>query len=99
MSHNQTIIDNLEGTEIAVIGLALRVPGAANSEAFWQNLKNGVESLTFYSDEELRQAGVGEAEINNPNYVKAGAPLENMEMFDAGFFGFSPRDADRKSVV
>ena len=93
MSDNQKIIDNFEGTEIAVVGLALRVPGAANSDEYWQNLKNGVESLNFYTDDELREAGVSEAEINNPNYVKAGAPLDNMEMFDAGFFGFSPRDA------
>lgn len=93
MTPNQHLLDQLEGTEIAVVGLALRVPGANNSDQYWDNLQHGREALTTYSDDELRQAGVSEAEINNPHYVKNGAPIENIALFDAGFFGFSPRDA------
>ncbi|HKC12182.1 MAG TPA: beta-ketoacyl synthase N-terminal-like domain-containing protein, partial [Vicinamibacteria bacterium] len=43
--------------EVAVIGMACRFPGADSVEAFWQNLRDGVESVSFFSDEELLQAG------------------------------------------
>lgn len=85
--------DSLHGSEIAVVGMAGRFPGANTPDEFWENLRNGVESITFYTDDELRANGVSEALLRNPHYVKAGAPLVNMEMFDAGFFGFSQRDA------
>jgi acyl transferase domain-containing protein/thioesterase domain-containing protein len=91
--NNQELLDNLEGTEIAVVGMSGRFPGAQTIDAYWQNLRDGVESVTRYSDDELRAAGVDEASLRNPNYVKSGAHLDNMELFDAGFFGFSPRDA------
>jgi acyl transferase domain-containing protein len=90
---NQDILDALEGTEIAVIGMAGRFPGAQDIETYWQNLRDGVESVTFYTDEELRAAGVDESLLRHPNYVKSGAPLDDMEKFDASFFGFGPRDA------
>ncbi len=90
---NQELLDNLEGTEIAVIGMAGRFPGADNIEKYWENIRDGVETVVTYTDEQLREAGVSENLLQNPNYVKSGAPLDNMEMFDAPFFGFSPRDA------
>ncbi|MCA9916753.1 MAG: SDR family NAD(P)-dependent oxidoreductase [Anaerolineales bacterium] len=90
---NQEILDNLEGTEIAVVGMAGRFPGAQDIETYWHNLRDGVESVTFYTDEQLREAGVPEALLRNPNYVKSGAPLDDMDKFDASFFGFGPRDA------
>ncbi|MGZ6530042.1 MAG: beta-ketoacyl synthase N-terminal-like domain-containing protein, partial [Tumebacillaceae bacterium] len=83
---------NLEG--VAVVGLAGRFPGAKNTEQFWRNLRNGVESIRFFSDEELLEAGVNPAKLQDPKYVKAGAPLEEIESFDAGFFGFNPREAE-----
>jgi acyl transferase domain-containing protein len=84
---------SMDSNDIAVIGMACRVPGSNNPEEYWQNLKNGRESLTTLSDEALREADVSETDITNPNYVKSGMFLENMECFDAGFFGFSPQDA------
>lgn len=79
---------------IAIVGMACRVPGAKNIDQFWQNLRDGVESISFFSDEEVEQAGVDPAELNNPNYVKAGGILENIEYFDADFFGFTPKEAE-----
>ncbi|MCB8926228.1 MAG: acyltransferase domain-containing protein [Ardenticatenaceae bacterium] len=90
---NQDILDALEGTEIAVVGMAGRFPGAQDIETYWRNLRDGVESITFYTDEQLRENGVPEALLRNPNYVKSGAPLDDMDKFDASFFGFGPRDA------
>jgi len=56
-------------------------------------LKSGLLGKASLSDEELRAAGVSDAELNDPNYVKASLVLPDMEMFDAEFFGFSKRDA------
>lgn len=78
---------NYEGTglEIAVIGMAGRFPGAKNLAEFWANLRDGVESVTFFTDEELRQAGIGPELLEHPQYVKAKAMLEDVESFDAPF--------------
>ncbi|MCP3987171.1 MAG: type I polyketide synthase, partial [bacterium] len=80
-------------SDIAVVGTAVHFSGARNSSEFWKNLRNGVESIRRYSDEHLRNEGVSLETLRNPNYVKAGAELEDMEYFDAGFFNFTPRDA------
>ncbi|MCC5616017.1 condensation domain-containing protein [Nostoc sp. CHAB 5836] len=82
------------GSEIAIIGLAGRFPGAKNVDEFWHNLQNGVESISVFSDEELLEARVDAALLNNPNYVKRNAVIEDAELFDADFFGFNPRDAE-----
>ncbi len=62
-------------------------------EAFWRNLRDGVESITFYTDEELLERGVPAETLADPLYVKAGAHLEGVDLFDASFFGFTPREA------
>ncbi|MBN3884987.1 MAG: acyltransferase domain-containing protein [Nostoc sp. JL34] len=79
---------------IAVIGMAGRFPGAKNVAQFWQNLCNGVESISLFNDEDLMAQGVDPACLQDPNYVKAGFVLEDIEMFDASFFGYSPREAE-----
>jgi amino acid adenylation domain-containing protein len=88
--------DNSEtGLEIAVIGMAGRFPGAENIDQFWNNLKNGVESVSFYSDRELEELGVAAQSLQDPNFVKSGgALLEDKEFFDAFFFGYTPGEAE-----
>lgn len=83
-----------DANSIAVIGMAGRFPGARNLDEFWENLRSGVESISFFSDEELKEAGVGEALFKRPDYVRARAVLDDVEMFDAMFFGFNPREAE-----
>ena len=78
---------------IAVIGMAGRFPGAKNLEQLWQNLCDGVESIKFFTDEELLAKGVDAGSLEDPNYVKAEAVLDDIEMFDASFFGYTPREA------
>ena len=80
--------------DVAIIGMAGRFPGARDVRAFWRNLKNGVESVSFFSDEELAEAGVAPELLSNPNYIKARPTLEDIEMFDADLFGYSPREAE-----
>ncbi len=85
--------EGFSGNEIAVIGMAGRFPGAATLDAFWRNLKGGVESIRALSDEELLAAGVPPAYLADPNYVKAAASLDGIEQWDAAFWGFTPLDA------
>ena len=80
---------------IAIIGLSGRFPGARNPEELWQNLVNGVESVSFYTEEELLNAGVSGTDFNSGDYVKTeGALLEAADCFDASFFGFVPTEAE-----
>jgi acyl transferase domain-containing protein/thioesterase domain-containing protein len=78
---------------IAVVGMAGRFPGARTVAEFWRNLQSGTESITDFTDDQLRASGVDEVTIGSEHYVRRGAVLDDMEMFDAGFFGFSPKDA------
>jgi len=80
--------------EFAIVGMACRLPGANNIEKFWLNLQAGVESISDFSDEEMRAAGVGEELLASPHYVKRGAVLENIDLFDASFFDISGREAE-----
>ena len=79
---------------IAVIGMAARVPGAADVAEFWKNLAGGVESLTRLSRERMAAAGATESELDDPNLVAASFILEDPDLFDAGLFGMTPREAD-----
>jgi phthiocerol/phenolphthiocerol synthesis type-I polyketide synthase E len=82
------------GSEIAVIGMSCRFPGAKNIDEFWENLINGREAVPFLRDEELAALGVPPELPQNPNFVKTkqGA-LEDKEFFDAAFFGYTPKEA------
>src|ERR1051325_2236090 len=79
---------------IAIIGLAGRFPGAQDMEQFWDNLRNGVEAISVFSEEELASRGIDAALAKVPGFVNAGSVLSDVDMFDAAFFGFSPRDAE-----
>ncbi|WCM94334.1 acyltransferase domain-containing protein [Acidovorax sp. NCPPB 2350] len=82
------------GLEIAIVGMACRFPGAPDVETFWQRIRDGVESVKHYSDAELDALGVPPSLRDDPDYVKAGVPLEDHDRFDAEFFGFTPREAE-----
>lgn len=83
-----------EDLGIAIIGLAGRFPGAPTARAFWDNLRTGTESISFLSDDELRSAGVAGEVLARGDYVKAGAFLDHVDDFDAGYFGYSPGEAE-----
>ncbi|MFT5756393.1 MAG: phthiocerol/phenolphthiocerol synthesis type-I polyketide synthase E [Alteromonadaceae bacterium] len=91
---NTEIIELFSETDIAIVGLAGRFPGAENVDVFWQNLKNGVESIEQYSDDTLRNMGVSEDKIADPDFVACGALLPDQDKFDGAFFGYSPREAE-----
>jgi acyl transferase domain-containing protein/NAD(P)-dependent dehydrogenase (short-subunit alcohol dehydrogenase family) len=82
-----------QGTALAVTGMAVRFPGARNVRRYWANLRDGVESIRDLDAQELLSRGVPGELLDDPAYVRRGAVLDGMDRFDAGFFGFSPRDA------
>lgn len=79
--------------DIAIIGMSCRFPGANNVDEFWNNLISGKESISFFSREELEESGISAELLDMPNYVRAKGCLDKAELFDASFFGISPRDA------
>ncbi|HEX3587142.1 MAG TPA: type I polyketide synthase, partial [Candidatus Angelobacter sp.] len=84
--------DALDG--IAIIGMAGRFPRARNLQEFWENLRQGIEGTSFFTDQELEQAGIPPELLRHPNYVKARGVLDDADLFDAGFWGYSPREAE-----
>lgn len=78
---------------VAVIGISGRFPGAGTVDEFWENLVEGKESISFFSKEELLEAGVEPKTANDPNYVPARGIVENSTFFDAAFFNYSPNEA------
>jgi acyl transferase domain-containing protein len=82
------------GLEIAIIGMEGRFPGARTIADFWQNLKDGVESVTALSDQQLTAAGVAAALREQLDYVRLRPILDDVELFDAPFFGYTPREAE-----
>lgn len=91
---NQQSREQPSTSGVALIGMAGRFPGARNIDEFWRNIRDGVSSITFFSDEELAAEGITPDLLANPLYVKAGAVLDDVELFDASFFGFTPREAE-----
>jgi acyl transferase domain-containing protein/acyl carrier protein len=81
-------------TDIAIIGMAGRFPGARTLDQFWQNLANGVESISAFTEQDLLAEGVDPQILKHPSYVNAAGVLDDIEWFDARFFGYSPREAE-----
>jgi len=79
---------------IAVIGLAGRFPGAHNLTELWEIFRSGREVITFFTPEELAAAGVPPELAGRPDYVPAAALVDGIDLFDAAFFGFTPREAE-----
>ncbi len=81
------------GLEVAIIGMSGRFPGAVNIHEFWENIREGKESLQYFSDEELLKAGHDSIELASPLYVKSGCFLDNPHYFDSNFFNYPPHEA------
>ncbi|HEY9405347.1 MAG TPA: amino acid adenylation domain-containing protein [Pyrinomonadaceae bacterium] len=80
--------------DIAVIGVVGRFPDADDLGAFWRNLREGRDSISFISTDELIEAGVEPELVADPNYVPANGILSDVTHFDAGFFGITPAEAE-----
>ncbi|WP_405882190.1 acyltransferase domain-containing protein [Streptomyces sp. NBC_01136] len=77
----------------AVVGMALRFPGADTPAGYWRDIRAGVTHVRRFSDAELAAAGFTPEEYGAPDFVAASAPLPGIDGFDAAFFGMSAREA------
>lgn len=87
------LMQELFGTKIAIVGLAGRFPGANSVQQLWSNISEGKISIKEFSREELLASGVTEEELEEGNYVPRQGEIEDVQCFDAEFFGFTPREA------
>ncbi|MBH1933796.1 hypothetical protein I5Q34_05705 [Streptomyces sp. AV19] len=78
---------------VAVVGMAVRLPGTRTLDVFWRNLMNGASAVREFTEKELDAAGVPERVRAHPGHVARGVTLEDVEQFDADFFGFTPQEA------
>jgi amino acid adenylation domain-containing protein len=83
--------NNRKVTDIAIIGMSCRFPGAPSISHFWDNLTNGIGSITALSDEDLSR--LPREIANDPSFVNATGRLENIDLFDAAFFNLNPAEA------
>ncbi|MGW1062492.1 type I polyketide synthase [Micromonospora rubida] len=79
---------------IAIVGLAARLPGAADVHEFWRNLVDGVESVTELTREEQLARGVTPEELDDPGWVNKAPLIDGYDQFDAGLFGMTAREAE-----
>ncbi|MDO5093115.1 MAG: amino acid adenylation domain-containing protein [Propionibacteriaceae bacterium] len=86
--------DGSQGADIAIIGVGIQVPGAADVHSFWDLLVSRRESITFYDNDELRALGVEETLLRDPAYVRAAGRIEGVDTFDDRLFGLSPAEVD-----
>lgn len=83
----------IKNTDIAVIGMSCRFPKSKNINEFWSNLKNGVDCISSFSEEELISSGIDKKVLQLPNYVKRGGFVDGTDLFDAQFFDIPPLEA------
>jgi acyl transferase domain-containing protein/acyl carrier protein len=79
---------------VAIVGMSGRFPKARDLSEFWRNLAGDLECVTFLTADDLRHVGVDPAILDDPTYVNAGLLLEDMDLFDASFFGYNAREAE-----
>ncbi|WP_372800654.1 type I polyketide synthase, partial [Paracoccus seriniphilus] len=92
MTKHDDPLQGLDGA-IAITGMSAHLPGAADIDQYWANLRDGIESIRHLSVDELIANGESPARLRQKNYVPASSILEGFERFDADFFGLSPKEA------
>ena len=90
-SHTHTASPSRE--PIAIIGMAGRWPGAENINELWNALSEGRETVSDIAEDVLRQNGVRDDQLSDPTFIRRRGRLPGVDLFDAEFFAFTPKDA------
>ena len=93
ISHRKKHKSSQHQADIAVISMAGRFPGTDTIHGLWHILKNGIETISFFTKEEL-DPSIEKDSVHDADYVAARGIIKDADKFDAGFFGISPRMAD-----
>jgi acyl transferase domain-containing protein len=80
--------------DVAIVGMACRLPGADGVDELWSGLLTGRGAIRTYTEAELREAGIGEDRLRDPGYVRAAGHLDGFDRFDADFFGYTARQVE-----
>src|SRR4051812_13276246 len=83
------------GTDVAIVGMAVRCAGARSLQEFWRLLRDGVEAISTFSTDDIEADPLSLVDPSDPNYVRVGSVLDGAESFDASFFGIRASDAAR----
>ena len=86
--------DEIRASDIALVGMACRFPGAPTVEKFWQNLQEGRDTATFFTNEQLLAEGISQELLRDPRYVKAGQIIPDIDLFDADLFKITGDEAE-----
>ncbi|MEW2128323.1 amino acid adenylation domain-containing protein [Streptomyces sp. NPDC007259] len=84
----------VNSSDIAIVGMAIRCPGASDLDEFWENLRAGVESISFFAREELEESAFFPVDTDSPRFVPAAGIVPDVDKFDAPFFGISRAEAE-----
>ena len=87
--------DKMKDTNIAIVGMACRFPGAGDYEQFWQNIRNGVDSVKDLNKERwnTRKYNQGIFPASDSGICCYDGLLDQIDQFDYSFFNISPREA------
>ncbi|MFD2767405.1 type I polyketide synthase [Micromonospora eburnea] len=85
------------GTPVAVVGIGCRFPGANGLTQFWQLLSSGGDAITEVPASRYDIDAYHDPRPGTPNRIvsRGGGFLDQIDRFDAGFFGVAPREAER----
>ncbi|HEY2785184.1 MAG TPA: amino acid adenylation domain-containing protein [Fimbriiglobus sp.] len=78
---------------VAIVGMAGRFPRAQNVNEFWHNVRDGIDCISRFTASDIEVSGSAE-KLRNPDYVAARSVLDDVENFDAAFFGILPNEAE-----
>lgn len=82
--------NHTNSSDIAIIGMAGRFPGSDTIDELWENLRDGKETISLFSKEEL-DSSLPESLRKDPLYIGARGILPSAKTFDANFFGLNPQ--------
>lgn len=84
----------MNGTEVAIIGMSGRFPGAASVDAFWQMLCDGRDAFVPLTEEQSLAMGADPRFLHMPAFKRVKCAMDGIDQFDPDFFGISKEFAD-----
>ena len=85
--------EEISDTDIAIIGMSCRLPGANDPDSYWDRICEGEELLTVLSDDDLLSVGISSRVLDLPNFVPTTGLIDGYAELDADFFGIAPTEA------
>jgi myxalamid-type polyketide synthase MxaC len=84
------------GEPIAIVGLSCRFPGSQDPDAFWRLLRGGIDAVKEVPSDRWDKDAYSDPDPSAPGKIHApfGGFLDQVDLFDAAFFGISGREAE-----